>query len=43
MIFSSFDDIACSAFSTNLRRAVALAATLWSELMTKVLASAVTA
>ena len=41
-ILSSVDDIACSEFSTNLRRASALAATVWSELMTNVLASAIT-
>jgi hypothetical protein len=42
-IFSLVDVIACSAFSTNLRRASALAAAVWSALTTNVLASAVTA
>ena len=42
-IFSSFDEIACSEFSTNFRRASALVATVLSELTMKVLASAVAA
>ena len=40
MSFSSVAEIACSEFSTNFSRASALLATAWSELMTKVLASA---
>ena len=42
-IFSFFVEIAFSAFSTNFRRANALVATDWSELTTKVLASAMAA
>ena len=42
-IFSLVDEIAFSEFSTNFRRARALAATVLSELTTNVLASAVTA
>ena len=42
-IFALVVEIAFSAFSTNFRRASALVATVWSELTTNVLASAVTA
>ena len=42
-IFPLVVEIAFSAFSTNFRRASALVATDWSELTTKVLASAVAA
>ena len=41
-IFGSREEIACSEFSTNLSRAIALLATAWSELITKVATSAVT-
>ncbi len=42
-IFSSVEEIALSEFSTNFSRASAPVATVLSELMTKVLASAVAA